>query len=144
MLVLPPFQRSGLGSFLLNDVAFGPHFAGADDVYELTVEAPCPAFVALRDAVDLDRFIRWLQTEKLVDSKCTLSQILKQPNLTSLPAWSEAFAVKVQSALRMTRAQARRCFEALQLAQIADQSEVSSAFAAWWGASMDACLCFHR
>merc|ERR1719323_1500748 len=50
VLILPPFQRKGLGSKLLNTVY--RHYLTDDKVVDITVEDPSEEFVRLRDFVD--------------------------------------------------------------------------------------------
>ena len=65
-IVLPPYQRGGHGSMMLNEVykiAEGRPLSidestksGNDEIVEVNVEDPCPGFVALRNKVDFKRF----------------------------------------------------------------------------------------
>ncbi|EGD75663.1 hypothetical protein PTSG_07782 [Salpingoeca rosetta] len=49
-LVLPPHQRRGYGTVLYEAVA--AHLRTLDDVVDITVEAPVPAFEVIRDKID--------------------------------------------------------------------------------------------
>jgi len=64
-IVLPPYQRGGHGSMMLNEAYKiaegrsgddGGTRADSDDIVEVNVEDPCPGFVALRNKVDYRRF----------------------------------------------------------------------------------------
>ena len=64
-IVLPPYQRGGHGSMMLNEVykiaegrsgIDGSAESGSDEIVEVNVEDPCPGFVALRNKVDFRRF----------------------------------------------------------------------------------------
>ena len=60
-IVLPPYQRGGHGSMMLNEVykiAEGRNgvAGGSDEIVEVNVEDPCPGFIALRNKVDFRRF----------------------------------------------------------------------------------------
>lgn len=64
-IVLPPYQRGGHGSMMLNQVykiaegrggVDGSTESGSDEIVEVNVEDPCPGFVALRNNVDFRRF----------------------------------------------------------------------------------------
>merc|ERR1712194_651158 len=65
-LILPPYHRAGHGSAMLhslyacaeskNDATFTSSFSGID-ILEINVEDPAPAFVALRDFTDYQRFL---------------------------------------------------------------------------------------
>ena len=64
-IVLPPYQRGGHGSMMLNEVykiaegrsdIDGSTTSGSDEIVEVNVEDPCPGFVSLRNKVDFRRF----------------------------------------------------------------------------------------
>lgn len=72
-LVLPPFQRMGHGKKLLNcviDIAHGkytkvlPKNNKSNEIVEINVESPAPAFVMLRNRTDYDCFVQSLGTDE--------------------------------------------------------------------------------
>ena len=97
-LILPPFQRQGLGAHLLQTVY--DCYCNREQVVDVAVEDPADNFTRLRDFVDARNCSRLPQ---LADD--------------SLPqtTWSSALAQTLQQALKLNRTQARRVFEILKL-----------------------------
>lgn len=103
-LILPPFQRQGLGAHLLQSLY--DRYRDLDSVVDIAVEDPAENFTKLRDFVDAH-------------------------NCMSLPAfsaeaissgWSNDMAQAAQSKLKLNRNQARRVYEILKLRSI-DRSD---------------------
>lgn len=101
-VVLPPWQRRGLGKAML--AAVYARAAETEALFEVTVEDPCEEFVRLRDVVELELCLR-------------------SPD-RAFPAPLEAFpqglvparkAEAVRRALRLTLKQVQRCYEVLRL-----------------------------
>ena len=138
VLVLPPFQRQGLGAMLFEEASCGSRFGAALDVLEVTVESPCPGFVRLRDAVDLDRFIE-LCMDKCRDRQSTTART-DLDTINGIPysdllagiaptrTWTQTLAKELQDELHMTARQSQRCFEALQFASVRNDAELLKAF----------------
>jgi hypothetical protein len=111
VLVLPPFQRRGLGS-LLYRTACGSQFGGSNYVWEVTVESPCDAFVAMRDAVNLDRFASFVD------------QAWKGKPLE----WPGDLSAEVHKQLRLPKAQGKRIFDMYKHRQVKDNADQAREF----------------
>jgi histone acetyltransferase 1 len=105
-LILPPFQRQGLGSRLLNCIY--DHYKPRNEVTDITVEDPSDTFVRLRDYVDcincskLDSF----QKEKLIKG------------------WDEeVMGGEAREKLKINIKQARRVYEILKYKNINPNDE---------------------
>nr|CAG4641713.1 EOG090X06NC [Eurycercus lamellatus] len=106
-LVLPPFQRLGLGAELLNVIYRA--FVKDSNILDITVEDPSDEFVRLRDFVDAQNCqkLEAFKTEKL-----------KQ-------GFSSEMVEEAQTQLKINKKQARRVYEILRfhatnLADLAD------------------------
>lgn len=129
LIVLPPFQRLGLGMKLLSAVQ---GLADEVDAYEVTIESPCEEMASLRDAHDIRRaFTIALGAEgknlfgidtspwrlSVVDSERLLQKLEQHQNTTG--EWIDEDVIEpLRSSLKITLQQARRCFEALCLSRI--------------------------
>ena len=71
-LVLPSYQRMGLGSTMLHAI-----YELDETIVELTVQDPAPSFTALRNRVDYERSIKenWFETNKMTPP--TESQVVQ-------------------------------------------------------------------
>jgi len=97
MLVLPPFQRQGIGANLLRTIY--NQYLGMDEVLDITVEDPSVDFQYLRDFVDCEN----------------LSKLASfQPKLLK-KGFSEGMAKEARSKLKVNKKQARRVYEILRL-----------------------------
>ncbi|KAE8741956.1 hypothetical protein FOCC_FOCC012516 [Frankliniella occidentalis] len=96
-LVLPPFQRQGIGANLLRTIY--NNFKGQDKVLDITVEDPSQDFQYLRDYVDCENMMKLAsyQTKQLKDG------------------FSEEMAQEARSKLKINKRQARRVYEILRL-----------------------------
>lgn len=99
-LILPPFQRQGLGAKLLETIY--AHYKGQSDVLDITVEDPSDNFVGLRDYVDC--------------KNCLPLKSFQKDFL--LKGWSKEMADEAQTVLKMNAKQARRVYEILKLRHI--------------------------
>lgn len=97
VLILPPFQRQGLGANLLETIYC--HYRGQSDVLDITVEDPSDNFVGLRDYVDC--------------KQCSSLKSFQKEYL--LKGWSKEMADEAQSVLKLSSKQARRVYEILKL-----------------------------
>merc|ERR1711971_170352 len=67
-LILPPYHKAGHGTQMLNsvyDYAARNHNkeTSSENICEINVEDPAPAFVRLRDCVDYRRFLTWVSAK---------------------------------------------------------------------------------
>ena len=121
-LILPPYHRAGHGSTMLhslhayyaassNDPTSAAAFSGRE-VLEINVEDPAPAFVALRDFVDYQRFSSIAATN---------SDYLTKYDVTDkeyfLPT-SDHNLLSVAQALKITKRQAQIAHEIYKLYQV--------------------------
>jgi len=97
MLILPPYQKRGLGSELLNTVY--RFYWGDSKVVDITVEDPSDNFVRLRDAVDTKNCLK-------------LPTYSKQ---SVMSGFSEDIAKSAATELKLCRKQARRIYEIVRL-----------------------------
>merc|ERR1712110_31607 len=110
MLVLPPYQRRGLGSQLLETVY--RNYTGDDKVIDITVEDPSDNFVRLRDFVDTKNCLKLPAYSK--------SEVLK--------GFSEDITSAAAKDLKICKKQARRIYEIIRLhyTSLADQEQYRS------------------
>ncbi|KAG8327576.1 histone acetyltransferase 1 [Homalodisca vitripennis] len=110
MLVLPPFQRRGLGVHLLCSVY--QHYRGVDAVTDITVEDPNEEFQHLRDYVDA--------------SLCSTLDSFSPDKLRM--GFNPAMANEACLKFKINKKQARRVYEILRLKEtnIHDESDYSS------------------
>lgn len=97
MLVLPPFQRQGLGSQLLETVY--RNYLKDDKVIDITVEDPSDNFVRLRDYVDTKNCLKLPSFSK--------EKVFK--------GFSDDMAKVAAKELKICRKQARRVYEIIRL-----------------------------
>lgn len=105
VLILPPYQRQGLGAHLLETIY--NHYQGQGEVLDITVEDPSDNFVGLRDYVDCKR--------------CLTLKSFQKDNL--MKGWDKKMADEAQSALKLCTKQARRVYEILKLKNIDRNNE---------------------
>lgn len=109
-LLLPLYQRAGHGRRLLHAIY---DLVVKDDVVELNVEDPAPAFVTLRNRVDYERWLEWKEkNENARRGDATVQQV---PVFEPL---SEESAQSVATALCTTTKQARIVYELDKLRQL--------------------------
>ncbi|XP_054262590.1 histone acetyltransferase type B catalytic subunit [Macrosteles quadrilineatus] len=97
MLVLPPFQRQGLGAHLL--CAIYSHYRGQAKVADITVEDPNEEFQSLRDYVDA--------------CLCSSLPSFSKDNLKQ--GFDKIMAEEACSKFKINKKQARRVYEILRL-----------------------------
>jgi len=97
MLVLPPFQRAGLGSRLLDTVY--NDYKGDSSVVDITVEDPSDNFVRLRDFVDTKNCLKLAAFSK--------ENVLK--------GFTESMGQAAAAELKICKKQARRIYEIIRL-----------------------------
>ncbi|XP_054162731.1 histone acetyltransferase type B catalytic subunit-like [Oppia nitens] len=95
-LILPPFQRCGIGSALLQ--AIYDNYMSDGDVYDITVEDPSESFTRIRDFVDA--------------KNCQKLEAFSADKLKL--GWNEELAKVAQSCLKINRRQSRRVYEILR------------------------------
>jgi len=110
MLVLPPYQRRGLGSQLLETVY--RNYINDAKVIDITVEDPSDNFVRLRDFVDTKNCLKLPAYSK--------SEVLK--------GFSEDITTAAAKDLKICKKQARRIYEIIRLhhTSLADQEAYKS------------------
>ncbi|CAI9719858.1 histone acetyltransferase type B catalytic subunit-like [Octopus vulgaris] len=100
VLILPPFQKLGHGAKLLqtfyNDTYERP------EVLDITVEDPSENFQRLRDFVDV--------------RNCMKLSSYKRENLSS--GFCEKMSTEARTKLKLSKRQARRCYEILRLKSV--------------------------
>lgn len=99
MLVLPPFQRQGLGAKLLHAVS--KHYWSIPKVVDITVEDPSEDFVRLRDFVDVSNGLKLVST-------------FADPAIVKA-GFSEDMVKEANEKLKLCRRQARRVYEIIRL-----------------------------
>lgn len=107
MLVLPPFQRIGLGAEMLETIY--SHFKCKSNVLDITVEDPSDNFARLRD---------------FVDSKNCLQLESFQP-VKLLQGFSDDMVKEAKEKLKLNKRQVRRVYEILRL-HVTDRSNKES------------------
>jgi len=97
MLILPPYQRQGLGSRLLETVY--KNYRGDSTVIDITVEDPSDNFVRLRDFVD---------TKNCLKLSCfAKAEVMK--------GFSDSMAESACKELKICKKQSRRIYEIIRL-----------------------------
>ncbi|KAF6215715.1 hypothetical protein GE061_000046 [Apolygus lucorum] len=97
MLILPPFQKMGLGAVLLNSIH--EHYSTVKEVLDITVEDPSTDFQYTRDFVDC-------------------CQCKKLPSFTKeklMGRFSDDMANEARENFKINKKQARRVYEILRL-----------------------------
>ncbi|KFM63409.1 Histone acetyltransferase type B catalytic subunit, partial [Stegodyphus mimosarum] len=97
MLILPPFQKKGLGSKLLE--AIYDYYIKDSEVLDITVEDPSEDFVKVRDFVDC--------------KNCQTLPSFSEENLRK--GFSQDMAEDAREKFKINRKQARRIYEILRL-----------------------------
>jgi len=97
MLVLPPFQRRGIGAKMLDVVQ--QYYWGNEKVVDITVEDPSDDFVRLRDFID--------------SSNCATLDAFSPQNLCK--GYSAAMVKDCNKKFKICRRQSRRVYEILRL-----------------------------
>ncbi|RWS08737.1 histone acetyltransferase type B catalytic subunit-like protein [Dinothrombium tinctorium] len=100
VLVLPPFQKKGIGVKLL-ETAYN-HYRAQKSVVDITVEDPSDNFVRLRD---------------FVDAKNCMKLNSYQPEMLAR-GWSEEMGTEAREKLKISKRQARRIYEILKLRMV--------------------------
>lgn len=125
-LVLPPYQRAGHGKSMLHSVfdrASGTcnstivSSARGEDIVEINVEDPAPAFAILRIVVDLERFLScgrswFVGIEKLSVTDASFFASLK-----------DSEAIRVTAVARTTAKQVQIIYELHKLLQLRQSAE---------------------
>ena len=106
VLILPPFQRQGLGSVMLNTIY--DWFKVQPEVRDITVEDPSTNFVCLRDYVD--------------SKNCMSLPSFQKESL--LKGWTEDMSKEAQTKLKLNKKQTRRVYEILKLKAVRKQEEL--------------------
>jgi len=99
VLTLPPYQKKGLGSRLLNSIY--QHYFKDEKVVDITVEDPSEDFVRLRDFVDTKNCL------KSVESFGSFEAVSG--------GFTDAMALEANKKLKLCKRQARRVYEILRL-----------------------------
>ncbi|OQR83122.1 histone acetyltransferase [Achlya hypogyna] len=106
VLVLPPYQRRGHGERLVELIMADAR--RADDIYEITVEDPVPGFARLRDVVDVKACVAYgFFVEPPTHPASGVAKGTQKCTATEIH--------HVKQALKITRLQVQRCYEALKL-----------------------------
>ena len=114
MLCLPRYQRAGHGGEMLAAVqALADGDGGGEGVLEVSVEDPCEGMARLRDAHDVAR----AAAQRLFAAHPAFAPGAEAP-LEAIAELGEAEVAAVVRALRVTPAQARRCYLALLLGRL--------------------------
>jgi hypothetical protein len=122
LLCLPRFQRAGHGGELLGCIhAQAEADGGGEGVLEVSVEDPCEGMARLRDAHDVARAAArgLFAAHPALCSGGSSAGAAPLPPLEAIVDLSEAEVAGVVRELRVTAAQARRCYLALLLARLA-------------------------
>ncbi|XP_071526683.1 histone acetyltransferase type B catalytic subunit isoform X2 [Panulirus ornatus] len=104
MLVLPPFQRIGLGAEMLNSIY--SYYKNDAKVLDITVEDPSDNFARLRDFID--------------SRNCLKLECFQPPVL--LQGFTEAMVEEAKKKLKLNKRQVRRVYEILRL-HVTDRSD---------------------
>ena len=104
VFIMPPFQRSGHGAQMIHQVYRMAQ--DQDEIVEINVEDPAPAFVALRDKIDFETFLNYLKNSDTYFKKCEFDPLLDEK------------ATHVATELKITMAQVKRAYEMFRLHQL--------------------------
>jgi len=99
MLVLPPFQRQGLGAKLLDTVS--KYYWNNPKVVDITVEDPSDDFIRLRDFVDVQNSLKLLECFSSLDKVKT--------------GFNDSMIKEANDKLKMCKRQTRRVYEIVRL-----------------------------
>jgi histone acetyltransferase 1 len=130
-LILPPYQRMGHGKMLLKSVhelATIP----VNNIVEVNVEDPAPAFVALRDCVDYELFQESLSTKTNPWLNSIYTTMKNHEHVHDDPDFfrgvSDKDAIAAGAVARITPRQVQICHELYKLSLVLgnDEEELSS------------------
>uniref|UniRef100_A0A146LDP9 Histone acetyltransferase type B catalytic subunit n=1 Tax=Lygus hesperus TaxID=30085 RepID=A0A146LDP9_LYGHE len=97
MLILPPFQKQGLGAILLNSIY--EHYSTVKEVLDITVEDPSNDFQYTRDYVDC----------------CHCRKLSSFSKEMLMGRYSDVMAKEARANFKINKKQARRVYEILRL-----------------------------
>lgn len=114
-LILPPYQRSGHGSDMLQSVhEYADQYSvDGQQIVEVNVEDPAPGFVALRDSIDYQRYSKYLESTPSYQS---YGAAIVDENFFS--PLSEDKLQMIATELKITKRQAQIVYEIHKLAQL--------------------------
>jgi len=99
MLILPPFQRKGLGAKLLDSVC--KSFWNRNKVVDITVEDPSDDFIRLRDYVDVQNALKGLDCFSCFDKV--------------RDGFTEGMVTEAREKMKLGKKQTRRVYEIIRL-----------------------------
>lgn len=118
-LVLPPYQRLGIGSTLLEEIY--KHYLADKKCTEITVEDPSVDFQQMKDALDIKLIWKngfFDSFRKLFKGKSSLkSSSINRFNFEQLELDQQELA-NIQSVLKLKKQNILRCFELIILAKL--------------------------
>ena len=114
-LILPPYQRAGHGSDLLQVVHeyANKYSIDGQKIVEVNVEDPAPGFVALRDKIDYQRYLEYL--ESTPSDQNDGAAILEENFFSPI---SEDELQRIATLLKVTKRQVQIVHEMQKLAQL--------------------------
>jgi len=129
-LILPPYHKAGHGTQLLNsvyDYAARNHNkeSSSDNICEINVEDPAPAFVRLRDCVDYQRFVSLIaKGVEMPDYSYLNSDVTDECYFDPV---SDEHLLPVAEYLKITKRQCQKIHDIHKLSEIEKWNNISLA-----------------
>ena len=116
-LILPPYQRAGHGSEMLQSIYEYANQYSTDglEIVEVNVEDPAPGFVALRDSVDYKRFMDMIATDTSYFDQSNAAAVMDKDFFAPMV---ETDQQKIATILKITKRQAQIVHEMHKLEQL--------------------------
>lgn len=116
-LILPPYQRAGHGSDMLQSIYEYATQYSTDglEIVEVNVEDPAPGFVALRDSVDYKRFMNMIATDTLYYDHSNAATVMDKDFFLPIADMDQQ---KIATTLKITKRQAQIVHEMHKLEQL--------------------------
>jgi len=131
-IIIPPYQRKGLGSKLLEKVY--ESYIQDPNCYEFTVEAPNPSFTFLRDFVDLKRILDLGEFKFLKEKFVTAENVTDPAEFHKMSGGlSSEVAETIAKKLKIRKQQVHRVFEIAVMASIdfGKHEKMTDFYTAW-------------
>lgn len=116
VLVLPPYQKYGIGSELLK-ILYG-HYLRDRKCTQIIVEDPAPDFQRMKDGVDLNLILQHKFFGQVTRALAENNQVLDSESFKNCAVLDPKELTAVRTKLKLRKDNIQRCFELLLLAHL--------------------------
>ena len=122
-LILPPYHKAGHGTQILNSVydyaaRNRNKESSSENICEINVEDPAPAFVRLRDCVDYQRFLTWVSAKHTSEVPDYSYLIMAVTDERYFDPVSDEHLLPVAEYLKITKRQCQKIHDIHKLSEI--------------------------